>query len=63
MGIMNTFYIIHVVVGLWLIVSNYTRMLQPTSLMWNNIIIGIIIAVYSGYYLLFGGEVEIRDRS
>ncbi len=60
---MSTFYIIHVIVGLWLIVSNYTRMLQPTSLMWNNIIIGIIVTVYSGYYLLSKGTVDVKDRS
>lgn len=58
---MSTFNIVNVVLGLWLIVSNYTRMMQSTSLMWNNIIIGIIITVYSGYYLFSEGTVDVEE--
>ena len=59
---MTTFLIVHVVVGLWLAVANYFGILRPISLMWNNVIFGIIIALYNIYFLA-RGNVNIANRS
>ncbi|NPV44446.1 MAG: hypothetical protein HPY70_10815 [Firmicutes bacterium] len=60
---MTTFHIIHIVVGAWLAFINYTRMLDPSTLAWNNIILGIVVAVYNAYYLFAKGNVDVKNKS
>jgi len=41
---MTTFHIIHILVGLWLALVNVTNILTPTTLAWNNLVLGLIVA-------------------
>jgi hypothetical protein len=60
----TTFYIIHVVVGAWLAIANFVPNLLPsTTLLLNNAILGVVIALYNLYFLLRGNvDVTQRDR-
>ena len=48
---MTTFHIIHLIVGIWLAIVNFSPVMSSTTLAWNNVIIGVIVAVYNAYYL------------
>lgn len=58
---MTTFHIIHLIVGIWLAFVNMTPVMAPTSLAWNNTILGVIIAVYNAYYLFARKNVDVRQ--
>ncbi|NLJ56639.1 MAG: hypothetical protein GX334_06280 [Firmicutes bacterium] len=60
---MNTFFIIHLVLGIWLAIVNFTPIMASSSLASNNIIIGIIIALYNAYYLFAKRDVEAEQQS
>ena len=47
----TTFHLIHIILGLWLALANYTTILQSTTLAWNNLIIGLLIAGYNIYFI------------
>jgi hypothetical protein len=51
------------VVGAWLAFINYTKMFEPSTLAWNNIILGIVVAVYNAYYLFAKGNVDVKNKS
>lgn len=48
---LTTFHIIHIVIGLWIALVNFTDVLPPTTLAWNNFLLGLIIASYNAYHL------------
>ena len=58
---MNTFHIIHIIVGIWLAIVNFTPIMAPNSLAWNNIILGVIVAIYNAYYLLGRKNVDVQQ--
>lgn len=58
---MNTFFIIHLVLGIWLAIVNFTPIMASSTLASNNIIIGIIIALYNAYYLFVKKDVEAEQ--
>ncbi len=57
----TTFHLIHIILGLWLALANYTTILQSTTLAWNNLVIGLVIAVYNIYYLFARKEMEVKS--
>lgn len=57
---MTTFHIIHLIVGIWLAIVNFTPIMSPTTLAANNIILGIIVALYNAYYLFARRNVDVR---
>lgn len=58
---MNTFYIIHIVVGTWLAIVNFIPIMPAASLAANNIILGIIVAIYNAYYLFARKNVNVQQ--
>ncbi len=50
---MTTFHWVHIVVGIWIALVNFTNILDPNLLALNNVILGIVVAVYNAY-ILFG---------
>jgi hypothetical protein len=58
---MTTFHIIHILVGLWLALVNVTNILTPTTLAWNNLVLGLIVAGYNVYYLFAQKHVEVQS--
>lgn len=58
---MTTFYIIHLILGIWLAIVNFTPVMASSSLASNNIIIGVIIALYNAYYLFARKNVEAEQ--
>lgn len=58
---MTTFFIIHLILGIWLALVNFTPLMAPSSLAINNVIVGVIIAIYNAYYLLARREVEAKQ--
>lgn len=58
---MMTFHVVHIVIGLWLALVNVTGILAPTTLPWNNLILGLIIAAYNVYYLLAQKDVDVQS--
>jgi len=58
---MTTFHIIHIIVGIWLAIVNFTPIMEPTSLAWNNIILGVIVAVYNAFYLFGRKSVDVNQ--
>ena len=57
---MSTFHIIHIIIGIWLAIVNFTPIMIPTSLAWNNIIIGIIVASIAAFQ--FSRTRSIREE-
>jgi len=57
----TTFHLIHIILGLWLALANYTTILQSTTLAWNNLIIGLLIAGYNIYYLFVRKDVDLKS--
>ena len=58
---MTTFHLIHVVVGLWLALVNFTNILGSTALVWNNFLLGLIVAGYNVYYLFARKNVDVQS--
>lgn len=58
---MNTFHIIHIIVGLWLALVNFMPIMPAGSLAANNIILGIIVATYNAYYLFARKNVNVQQ--
>jgi len=58
---MSTFFIIHLILGIWLAIVNFTPIMAPNSLAINNIVIGVLIAIYNAYYLLANRKVEAKQ--
>ncbi len=59
---MTTFHIVHLVLGIWLAIVNFTPIMASTSLASNNIIIGVIIALYNAYYIFAQRNVEAQQQ-
>ncbi|HHX87944.1 MAG TPA: hypothetical protein GX693_07200 [Firmicutes bacterium] len=57
----TTFHLIHIILGLWLALANYTTILQSTTLAWNNLIVGLLIAGYNIYYLFARKDVDLKS--
>ena len=57
---MTTFLTIHLILGIWLAIVNFTPIMEASSLAINNVIVGVIIAVYNAYYLLPGEVLKQR---
>lgn len=58
---MTTFHTIHIVVGLWLALANVTNILTPSTLAWNNLVLGLIVAGYNIYYLFARKEADVQS--
>lgn len=58
---MSTFFIIHLILGIWLALVNFTPMMAPSSLAINNVIVGVIIALYNAYFLFAKKDVEAKQ--
>ncbi len=58
---MTTFHIIHVVVGIWLAVANFFGIMGPGALMTNNIILGLLVALYNLYFLYARNSVDMKS--
>ncbi|NLI69541.1 MAG: hypothetical protein GX364_01565 [Firmicutes bacterium] len=56
---LTTFHIIHIVIGLWIALVNFTDVLSPTTLAWNNFLLGLIIAAYNAYHLFARKDVGV----
>ena len=59
---MTTFHWIHIVVGIWLALVNFTNILDPNLLALNNVILGIIVAVYNAYILFGKKNVDVKSE-
>ncbi|PKM82509.1 MAG: hypothetical protein CVU88_03230 [Firmicutes bacterium HGW-Firmicutes-13] len=59
---MSTFHIIHIVVGAWLAVVNFTNILTPATLAGNNIVLGIVVALYNAYFLFIKANVDRKQE-
>lgn len=57
---MTTFHAIHLIVGIWLAIVNFTPVMPPASLALNNAILGIVVAVYNAYYLFARRNVDVE---
>ncbi|NMB40520.1 MAG: hypothetical protein GX996_01075 [Firmicutes bacterium] len=58
---MSTFFTIHLILGIWLALVNFTPIMAPSTLAINNVIIGVIIAFYNAYYLFAKRDVEAKQ--
>lgn len=58
---MTTFHIIHIVVGVWLAVANFFDIMSPNALATNNIIFGLIVALYNLYFLYAKNNVDTKN--
>ena len=58
---MTTFLTIHLILGIWLAIVNFTPIMEASSLAINNVIVGVIIAVYNAYYLFARRGVEAKE--
>ncbi|MEW5785021.1 MAG: hypothetical protein AB1767_08120 [Bacillota bacterium] len=58
---MTTFHVIHIAVGLWLALVNVTNILTGSSLLWNNFILGLVVAGYNVYYLFARKNVDVQS--
>ena len=59
---MTAFYLINLLIGGWLAIANYFSLLRPNALYWSNIVLGLIVAIYSAYHLL-RGNVNVTNRA
>lgn len=58
---MTAFHVIHILVGAWLALAPYTGLLETESaLIYNNIIVGAVIALYNLYYLSAKNNVDVK---
>ena len=60
---MTTFHTIHIIVGIWLAFANFANILPPASLATNNIILGIVVALYNAYFLFAQRSVDVEQQS
>ncbi|NLZ39362.1 MAG: hypothetical protein GX893_07135 [Firmicutes bacterium] len=58
---MTTFHWIHILVGAWLALVNYMSLLSSEQLMLNNVIIGIIVAIYNAYFLFVKNNTDVKN--
>lgn len=59
---MTTFHAIHIIVGLWIALVNFTDILAATTLAWNNFILALVVAVYNAYYLFARKNVDVGNE-
>jgi len=57
----STFFIIHLILGIWLALVNFTPVMAPSSLAINNVVVGVIIAIYNAYFLFARRNVEAKQ--
>jgi len=62
MALMTTFHLIHIVVGAWLAIVNFTNILTPTTLLGNNVVLGIVVALYNAYFLFVKSNVDAKQQ-
>lgn len=55
---MTTFHLIHIVVGVWLALVNFTGILPPATLAGNNVVLGVVVALYNAYFLFVKSNVD-----
>ncbi|MDW7650210.1 MAG: hypothetical protein SCK29_00635 [Bacillota bacterium] len=60
---MTTFHWIHIVVGAWLAFVNFVPFLPAELLALNNVIIGIIVAIYNAYLLFAKNNTDVKGKS
>jgi hypothetical protein len=60
---MTTFHWIHIVVGAWLAFVNFMPILPNDLLMLNNVVIGIIVAIYNAYFLFAKNNTDAKSKS
>lgn len=59
---MATFHLIHILVGAWLAVVNFFRLVSPDFLVINNVVLGVVVALYNAYFLA-RGNVDVTDKN
>ncbi len=59
---LTTFHAIHIIVGLWIALVNFTDILAATTLAWNNFILGLVVAAYNAYYLFARKNVDVNHE-
>lgn len=58
---MTTFHVIHILVGAWLALAPYLGFLESEStLVYNNLIVGAVVALYNLYYLAAKNNVAVK---
>ncbi len=60
---MTTFHWIHIVVGAWLAFVNFMPFLSPNTLMINNVVIGVVVAIYNIYMLFAKNNTDVKNKS
>lgn len=60
---MTTFHWIHILVGAWLAFVNFMPFLNSNTLMLNNVIIGIVVAIYNIYMLFAKNNTDVKSNS
>lgn len=60
---MTTFHTIHIIVGIWLAFANFANIMAPASLATNNIVLGIVVALYNAYYLFARRNVDAEQQT
>lgn len=60
---MTTFHWIHILVGAWLAFVNFMPFLNSNTLMLNNVIIGIVVAIYNIYMLFAKNNTDVKSKS
>ncbi len=58
---MTAFHVIHILVGAWLALAPYLGFLDTeTALVYNNLIVGAVVALYNLYYLAVKSNVDVK---
>ncbi|MBS3897756.1 MAG: hypothetical protein KGZ54_01065 [Dethiobacter sp.] len=60
---MTTFHWIHIIAGVWLAFVNFMPFLTEGMLMFNNVTIGIIVAIYNAYMLFAHNKTDAKAKS
>jgi hypothetical protein len=60
---MTTFHWIHIIAGVWLAFVNFMPFLTTNMLMFSNVTIGIIIAIYNAYMLFAQSKINTKSKS
>lgn len=60
---MTTFHWVHIIVGAWLAFANFMPFLTPNLLMINNVVIGIVVAIYNLYFLFAKNNTDVKSKS
>lgn len=60
---MATFHWVHIIVGAWLALVNFMPFLTTQTLMINNVIVGVVVAIYNLYFLFAKNNTDVKSKS